>query len=450
MSDVFTEPLVEALGRVHVFEDLSADQRAWLAARMEDQEFQPGTRVFSPGAKAEHLAALVAGEIEIWQADATEPMWIVREGDVSGKLPFSRMVTYSGEGRPVRRSRIAWLHQDHFPDLLRELPDVCERLVWLMADRIREVAVTTTHKEKLAALGKLSAGLAHELNNPATAVQRAADQLCTLLTELQTYAAGGATPLAERLCAATEAADDPIARSDRQRRLRQWARTSGFDIPRDALAALADAGLDAADVAELVQGVPPAEVAALIVRITMAWRARTLVGDIAEATRRIADLVAAIKEYAYRDETPTQDVDVRQSLERTLTVFTPRLKHGVVVERAFEPDLPTVQANASELTQVWTNLLDNALDAMADRGTLRVGARREDGSVLIEIGDSGPGIPEQIQRRVFEPFFTTKAIGQGTGLGLDIVRAIVGRHRGAIRILHSRPGDTVMQVRLPA
>ena len=449
MSDRFTEPLVEALAHVHVFEDLDQAQRGWLAARMEEGTFEPGQLIFRAGAPATHLTALIAGEVQIWQPGSDEPIWTVREGDVSGLLPYSRMTTFRGNARPVRRSRVAWLHKEHFPDLLREFAQVGERLVWLMADRIREVAVNETHREKLAALGKLSAGLAHELNNPASAVQRAAAQLCTLLTDLQTVGAGAAAPLAERLCSATATGQDPLERSDRERGLRQWARSAGHDIPRDALAALAEAGLGPDDVQSLVAGVPANEVAALIVRITMAWRARALVTDIEAATGRIAELVGAIKEYAYRDQMPTQEVDVRVSLDRTLTVFTPRLKHHVTVERDYAPDVPTIEANASELTQVWTNLIDNALDAMQERGTLRVGVRREDGSILVEIGDDGPGIPAAIQRQVFEPFFTTKSQGDGTGLGLDIVRGIIRRHRGAIRILHSQPGDTVMQVRLP-
>jgi C4-dicarboxylate-specific signal transduction histidine kinase len=273
--------------------------------------------------------------------------------------------------------------------------------------------------------------------------------LCTLLTDLQAHAAGAsAASLAERL-AATNVGGDPLDRSDRERGLRQWSKSSGLDVPRDALVALADAGLDAGEVGQLVAGIPADQTASLLVRITMAWRARTLVDDIEQATSRIAELVGAIKEYAYRDQAPVQSVDVRNSLERTLTVFTPRLKHGVTIVRDYAADLPSIQANAGELTQVWTNLIDNAVDAMAEQGTLRVRARREDDAIVVEIGDSGPGIPKDIQRQVFEPFFTTKPQGEGTGLGLDIVRGIARRHQGTIRVLHSEPGDTVMQVRLP-
>ncbi len=449
MSDPGGEPLVDALRRIHVFEALDQTQRQWLADRMEDGHYEAGADLFVAGAPADRMGALLSGEIQILVPSTNEPIFFVQEGAVTGLLPYSRMTRLPSAGRVVRASRVAWLHKQHFPDLLRELPSVAERLVWMMADRIREQAVNETHREKLMALGKLSAGLAHELNNPAAAVQRAASQLCTLLTELQVHAAGtSAAALAERL-RVTSTASDPLERSDRERGLRQWSRSAGLDVPRDALTALADARLDATEVAELVAGIPHGEVASLLVRITMAWRARTLVDDIEQATRRIGDLVGAIKEYAYRDQGAVQTVDVRVSLDRTLTVFTPRLKHGIVVQREYDTDLPSLQANAGQLTQVWTNLIDNAVDAMQEQGTLRVRARLETGALVVEIGDSGPGIPAEIQRQVFEPFFTTKPQGEGTGLGLDIVRGIARRHQGSVRVLHSRPGDTVMQVRLP-
>jgi signal transduction histidine kinase len=449
MTDRLTEPLVDALRHIHVFETLDDGQRGWLAARMEDHIYEAGAEVFALGAAADRMAAVLSGEFHILMPETNEPFLFIHEGDVAGVLPYSRMTTMRASGRAARRSRVAWLDKRHFPDLLRDLPSVGERLVWMMADRIREQAVNETHREKLMALGKLSAGLAHELNNPAAAVQRAAAQLCTLLTDLQGHAAGkSAASLAARLAVA-EVAGDPLDRSDRERGLRQWSKASGLDVPRDALVALADAGLSAQEVGDLVGGIPGDEVASLLVRITMAWRARTLVDDIEKATVRIADLVGAIKEYAYRDQSPTQSVDVRTSLERTLTVFTPRLKHGVTVEREYADDLPAIHANAGELTQVWTNLIDNAVDAMHERGTLRVRARREGDAIVVEVGDSGPGIPKDIQRQIFEPFFTTKPQGEGTGLGLDIVRGIARRHQGTVRLLHSMPGDTVLQVRLP-
>jgi signal transduction histidine kinase len=449
MSETHREPLVDALRSIKVFDGLDETQRRWLAERMEEAHYAVGQDLFVPGTVADRMMAILAGQIEVVMAGTNEPFLFVNEGDVSGLLPYSRMTVLRGSARAMRPTWVAYLHKQHFPDLLRELPSVAERLVWMLSDRVRDFAVHETHREKLMALGKLSAGLAHELNNPAAAVQRAAAQLCTLLTDLQVHAAGAsASSLAERL-KVIDTVSDPLERSDRERGLRQWSRSSGLDIPRDALTALADAGLDADEVGQLVAGIPEGDVASLLVRITMAWRARTLVDDIEKATTRIADLVGAIKEYAYRDQATMQTVDVRSSLERTLKVFTPRLKRDVTVERDFAEDLPSIQGNPGEISQLWTNLIDNALDAMQDRGTLRIRAFRDGDALVVQIGDSGPGIPKDLQRRVFEPFFTTKPQGEGTGLGLDIVRGIAQRHQGAVRVLHSAPGDTVMQVRLP-
>ena len=280
---------------------------------MEESHYAAGQELFAQGAVADRMMALLAGEVQVVMPGTNEPFVFLHEGDVSGLLPYSRMTVLSATARATQPSRVAFLHKQHFPDLLRELPSVAERLVWMLSDRVREFAVHETHREKLMALGKLSAGLAHELNNPASAVQRAAAQLCTLLTELQAHAAGtAASSLAERLMV-TDTPGDPLDRSDRERGLRQWSRSAGLDVPRDALTALADAGLDATEVTQLVAGIPEGEVASLLVRITMAWRARTLVDDIEKATTRIADLVGAIKEYAYRDQAPTQTVDVRSS-----------------------------------------------------------------------------------------------------------------------------------------
>ena len=247
-------------------------------------------------------------------AGTNEPFLFLHEGDVSGLLPYSRMTVLRATARATRPSRVALLHKQHFPDLLRELPSVAERLVWMMSDRIRDFAVHETHREKLMALGKLSAGLAHELNNPAAAVQRAAAQLCTLLTELQAHAAGAVGVVAGRAAhgdrhGERSRSNAPIANAGCGNGRGRPASTSRAM----RLTALADAGLDADEVAQLVAGIPEGEVASLLVRITMAWRARTLVDDIEKATTRIADLVGAIKEYAYRDQATMQTVDVRRA-----------------------------------------------------------------------------------------------------------------------------------------
>jgi signal transduction histidine kinase len=454
--------LIGELTKLPVFADLAEDQLAWLADRLEDVRLAPGDVYAREGDPPEHLFIVLQGELRIHRGSATDtPIFTVSAGHISGLLPFSRLTHYPGTGRAMQPSRILRLHKQYFPEMLHRMPLLGQRLVGIMSDRIRETTRIETQRDKLMALGKLSAGLAHELNNPAAAARRAANSLLEALENVRDaslrllqypLSSGQRESIArfEREAGqyVSVTPSDPLARADREERLTQWFEARQLEESWKIAPVLAEYGVEAERLDALAAEVGDAVVGPALMRIVSILVIFGLVREIETSTRRISDLVAAIKRYSYMDQAPVQEIDLHQGLESTLTIFSHRLKEGVTVVREYDAALPRVCAYGGELNQVWTNLIDNALDAMDAHGQLRVRTAREPGGVLVEIGDNGPGIPPAVQSRIFEPFFTTKGVGEGTGLGLDTVCRIVQQHHGSIRV-ESKPGDTRFQVRLP-
>jgi PAS domain S-box-containing protein len=327
----------------------------------------------------------------------------------------------------------------------------------------RQVEEELRQTEKMAALGKLSAGLAHELNNPAAAAGRAANQLSEALDDLQSASIGLArmslTP--EAWDTVTEWARDfrkrsttpvvlsPLEASDREEELWNWLESHQIDDTGWMAPTLVAAGIGSKALDAMAAKVPPDSFKAVLAWLCRLITAHDLAGVVAQGTRSISELVNVVKSYSHMDRAPLQDVDIHDGLEDTIKILGHKLKRGIEVERQYDRDLPRIPVEGNELNQVWTNLIDNAIDAMGGKGTITIRTRREGDYAVVELADDGPGIPEDIQSRIFDPFFTTKDVGTGTGLGLDVVRRIVTNRCGGQIDVRSRPGETVFQVRLP-
>jgi signal transduction histidine kinase len=340
------------------------------------------------------------------------------------------------------------------------MPELTKRLVGLMSDRIREVTRMEQQRDRLASLGKLSAGLAHELNNPSSAAKRATSQLRETLKRVRdaSHELGrlDLTPTQKAEIEKLEASlsevgappPDALTASDLEEQLDSLLRSHGQNDLWQLAAYLARKNFRPEVLEQLFSTLDPGTARAALVRISASVEIADLLNQIESSTSRISDLVGAIKEYTFMDQAPLQNVDIVKTLETTLTILNHKLKRGVTVKRDYQKIPLLVNSFGSELNQVWTNIIDNAIDAMNGKGELRVRTYREDNCVVVEIGDNGPGISPEVQPHIYEPFFTTKAVGEGTGLGLDTVQRIVKKHRGNIQ-LRSTPGDTRFQVWLP-
>src|SRR5947199_2426842 len=383
-----------------------------------------------------------------------------KPGDVTGVLPFSRMKEFTVTGRAVTDGRVLRFPVSRFSELVQKMPELTTRLVGLMSDRIREATRGEQQRDRLAGLGKLSAGLAHELNNPASAARRATSQLRTTMKRIKdaSHALGARDLTAaqraeiEKLEASLVQQDGPppdtLTISTLEEEIDTWLRAHGQDDLWQLASDLAHKNIQPAALDRLYATLDADTARAALVRIAASMEIANLLNEIENSTSRISDLVRAIKEYTYMDQGPVQNVDIVKSLETTLTILNHKLKHGVAVQRDYQRVPFLVNSFGSELNQVWTNLIDNAIDAMGGKGELRVRTYREDTCVVVEIGDNGPGISPEVKPHIFEPFFTTKGVGEGTGLGLDTVQRIVKKPRGKIQV-NSKPGDTRSQVWLP-
>jgi signal transduction histidine kinase len=462
-----SHPTTEELRRVEVFAGLDDAHLTWLAEHGEALDFAQGDTVFRPGDPADAMWVIVEGALEllIGVGGQMVPTFVQYAGEVTGLLPFSRLQHYSGVGRAASTLRLVRYPRSLFTEMLQQVPPLGQRLVSVMADRVRDATRAQEQRQKMSALGTLAAGLAHELNNPAAAVRRDAEALQARVS--------GLADLAAALCAADlEGSDlqhlgtvvsdvrsrptpvlDALGRSRLEDGMGEWLEQRGVDDAWQLAGTLVDGGVTIADLESLGSHVSDTALPSAIRWIEALVDSARLSQHLRSASTRISELVQSVKTYSHMDRaTEKEAVSVSEGVDSTLVMLGHKLKKkNVQIERAYADGLAKVSGYAGELNQVWTNLLDNAIDAVPEGGMIRIEASK-DGltSVAVRITDNGPGVPPELQSKIFEPFFTTKPVGQGTGLGLDIVERIVVQQHGGTVELESQPERTVFTVRLPA
>lgn len=450
-----------------LFPVLSDAHLAWIRQHGEETEVPSDQRVFTEGERADCFFVVLTGKLRVTRRFGAEEMTVTVHGpgEFTGELSVLTGGNQSASGYTVGPTRLLRITAEEFRLMLATCKEMQDILLPVLAHRLQDLDAQTQQQEKMVALGKLAAGLAHELNNPAAANRRAAEQMREALKRQKSMAlrlnlgcliAEQHERLTDFLSHITESEQthlDPLTRSDHEDIMSAWLEAKHIPDSWRAAATFVGAGLEISQLDTLADGLPEPMLADVVAWIEASLTVRDLLDSIEKSATRMSEIVKAVKEYTYMDEAALQEMDLHEGIENTLTILAYKLRQSdVTLIRDFDKSIPMICAYGSELNQVWTNLLDNAIDALAESPaprTITLRTRPDGEGALVEILDNGPGILPEIRDRIFDPFFTTKDVGKGTGLGLDIAyRIVVRRHHGEIRV-ESKPGETRFLVRLP-
>jgi signal transduction histidine kinase len=454
--------LIDRLAAHKTLSGAPRPQLAWLAAHGTLARYEKGAVVTSRTGPVYGLYVVLSGRLSIYVNRGAGPRKAMEwgEGDVTGLLPFSRLTATPGDVTAEEPTEVLVVPASDLHEMVRECYDVTAALVHVMVDRARHFTSSDLQDEKMISLGRLAAGLAHELNNPAAALIRSAKELRDRLAameraarELGASVSGDRLALVDRVtsqCLANvQVESSPIARMDREDEFRRWLEAHGSDA--SVAEPLAESALTFEDLEALADALEPEALDAALGAAAATCIARRLASEMEVAAGRIHGLVSAVKGFTYMDQAlAPAPVDIEQGLTDTLAVLRAKARaKAAIVSLQVEPDLPRVSGYGGELNQVWANLIDNALDAVPEGGRVDVVAARDADALVVRVIDDGGGIPADVRDRIFDPFFTTKPVGQGTGLGLDVVRRLIRHHYGTIDV-DSRPGRTEFRVTLPS
>ncbi len=450
--------------KIPLFQDLPREDLERLCELVEEVQLPAGSELFSEGSKGDRAYIIRDGEIEIYKNSAgREVLLAVRKsGEVIGEISLLESSPRLATGRARVDSQLIAISQEQFDHLLDTSPSAARAILHTVTQRLRSTELSLRQSEKLAQLGTLTAGIAHEINNPASAAQRGASQLQDAVSRLQRdhlalsrFELDDAQreKLLELDAQARRCANEPVTlssleRGDREEALEDWLDGQHLENTWKLAPMLVNLGFQQDQLEEMAQHFTPKQFITVVHWLDSSFTIYALLAEITVGAGRIGEIVRALKSYVYLDQAPVQPVDVHEGLDNTLVILRNKLKHGVTVHREYEHDLPKIYGYGSELNQVWTNIIDNAIDAMDGQGEITLRTHHDNEWVIVEIEDMGPGIPSEIQTKIFNPFFTTKPVGKGTGLGLNISYNIIHKHGGEIK-LTSNPGKTCFQVRLP-
>jgi signal transduction histidine kinase len=457
--------MLDELRQVPLFADLSEEDLDRLYQMAETISTQPGELLFEEGTPGDTLYVILDGELEVTKRQGGQDVVLAtrRAGEFIGEMSLLEQAPRSASVRTLRNSRLLVISQAAFETLLSCSPSAHLRILRTVTSRLISTESMLVQNEKMAALGTLAAGLAHELNNPAAAIRRSAAQLRGAFSEWQRLAAELGTLTDPRQTemvnalqsetvkrTASPALSDPLSLSDQESDLQEWLEDHSVEQAWELAPVLVSFGWNSDELERLTEHFSAVQLPVIVRWIAAGSSVYGLLEDVGTSADAISEIVRAVKTYSYLDQAPIQEVDIRESLENTLVILRSKTKAGISITRDYADDVPRVEAYGSELNQAWTNIIDNAIDAMQGHGEIILRTYAREGDVVVEIIDNGPGIPPEVQPRIFEPFLTTKGPGVGTGLGLHIAyNIVVHKHHGQIQVA-SKPGETCFRVVLPA